>query len=179
LTAPIFIFNKICIKKLPELAEKRRMSKMNTEQHSTKGKKNPLTISLYVGSIIAALSGAILLISNIILYNDTVAQYVAMGYDAADVTAQMLPSQLLPALLQSIALYGGIALALFAIGQISHKLSDFMKQSIPETTAVVAASEPVPADTPETDTPAILQEEMPLAVDPESDSVDAEKSAAF
>jgi len=100
------------------------MSKMNTEN-----KKNPISLTLYIGGVIVAIMGLAVLVTNIKLYSDTYAQAIAMGYDPAQVTAQLLPSQLLPGVFQAIGLYGGIAMLLVCTGLIYQKVAIYMKQS--------------------------------------------------
>lgn len=104
---------------------------MKTEKKSTpdKNKKNSISIALYVGGSIVALMGLALLFNNIKLYSDTFSQAVAMGYDASQVNAQLLPSQLLPGLFESIGLYGGLSILLFCTGLIYQKASPYMNQS--------------------------------------------------
>lgn len=92
--------------------------------------KSKLTVSsivMYVGSTIVALIALAFLIDNIILFKDTVAQYVGQGYPSDTVVKQLIPSQLLPGVFESVALYGGIALILFAAGLINHKAIIILK----------------------------------------------------
>jgi len=49
--------------------------------------------------------------------------YVSKGYSYSDVASGLLLSALLPAILEAIVLYFGIAFALFGIGMINNKLS--------------------------------------------------------
>jgi hypothetical protein len=103
---------------------------MQTESNSTQNKKNNLSLVLYIGGSIVAVMGIALLANNIILYNQTIAQYVAQGYDSAAVVAQMPPTQLLPIVFQAIGLYGGVSLILFGMGSIFKKVSHFIDQPI-------------------------------------------------
>jgi hypothetical protein len=50
-------------------------------------------------------------------------QYVAQGYDSAEVMKQLLPSQLLPGIFQPVAVYGGIAVLLMGVGMIYQKVA--------------------------------------------------------
>ncbi|WP_050740896.1 hypothetical protein [Acetobacterium bakii] len=95
----------------------------------TENKKNSLSIALYIGGIIVAIMGVALLITTVKYYSDTYTQAVAAGYDAAQVSAQLLPSQLLPGVFQAIGVYGGIALILICMGTIYQKVSNYMNQS--------------------------------------------------
>ena len=105
---------------------------MQTEKNSTESPKNKLSLVLYVCGSIVAVMGIALLINNIILYNQTIAQYVAQGYDSAEVVAQMPPTQLLPIVFQAIGLYGGVSTILICMGLIFKKVSSFMNQPIVE-----------------------------------------------
>jgi len=104
---------------------------MKTEEKTAliKNKKSTLSIVLFIGGAIVALLGIALLINNVKLYNDTVSQYVAQGYDASTVTASLMPSQLLPAVFEAIALYGGIAMILFCMGLINQKFANCKLQT--------------------------------------------------
>jgi len=115
---------------------------MKTEEKTalTKNKKSSLSIALYVGGAIVALVGIALLVTNLKLYSDTVSQYVAMGYDASEVTTQLLPSQLLPTIFQAIGLYGGLSMVLFCMGLAYQKFTNFTLQSANDQ-AVIAAPE--------------------------------------
>lgn len=103
---------------------------MQTENNPTQSKKNKISLVLYVSGSIVAIMGIALLINNIILYNQTIAQYVAQGYDSAEVVAQMPPSQLLPIVFQAIGLYGGVSMILFCMGLIFKKISHFIDQPV-------------------------------------------------
>ncbi|WP_186428610.1 hypothetical protein [Clostridium sp. BSD9I1] len=97
--------------------------KVKDEKVSKKSKKSTVTITLYIIALIVAIAGVTLLVNNIILFRNTVNQYVAQGYDYALVTSQIIPSQLLPGVCESVAVYGGIAFALLGIGAINEKTS--------------------------------------------------------
>ncbi len=102
---------------------------MQTENISTQSKKNKISLVLYIGGSIVALLGAAFLINNIMIYNTTMTQALAMGYEASAVNAQLLPSQLLPALFEGFGVYGGLSMLLFCTGFIFQKISNFMDQS--------------------------------------------------
>lgn len=99
---------------------------------SAKSKQSPVTIILYVAAVVVVVLGVALLINNVTLYRRTVTQYVAQGYKAATVNKQLVPAQLLPAIFQSIALYGGLAVALFGAGVINEKLTKCLPVLIKE-----------------------------------------------
>jgi hypothetical protein len=78
---------------------------------------------LYVSASIIAILGVTLLISNVLLYRTNVAQYVAQGNAISAVTAQLIPSQLLPGIFEPISIYWGIALLLTFAGILNQKVS--------------------------------------------------------
>lgn len=86
-------------------------------------KKSAVSIVLYVAAVVVALIGVALLINNVLLFKNTVNQYVAQGYPAADVIKQLVPSQLIPGILQPVGVYLGIAFILFGTGIINQKVS--------------------------------------------------------
>lgn len=88
-----------------------------------KSKRNTTSIVLYIFATVVALIAIALLINNIILFKSTASGYVAQGYAANDVLKQLIPSQLVPGIFEPIAVYGGIAFALFGIGIINKKVS--------------------------------------------------------
>ena len=93
------------------------------EKAAQKSKRPAGTLVLYVASIVVAIIGAAYLVTNILMFQKNVVQYIEQGYAAADVTTQLLMSQLLPGIYEPIAVYGGIALILFGAGLINHKIS--------------------------------------------------------
>jgi|ADurb_H2B_02_Slu_FD_contig_41_1054980_length_665_multi_2_in_0_out_0_1 hypothetical protein len=148
---------------------------MNTKEKTalTKNKKSSLSIALYVGGAIVALLGLALLITNVKLYSDTINQYVAMGYDASEVTTQLLPSQLLPTIFQAIALYGGVSMILFCLGLAYQKFTNFTLQFATEE-AAVEASETVVSELEET--AAIEEALLTDTVDEESTETAADEA---
>jgi len=84
------------------------------------------SIILYVAASIIAILGLVLLISNILLYRNNVAQYVAQGTAIGVVTAQLIPAQLIPGIFEPISIYWGIALLLMGAGMINQKVSKFL-----------------------------------------------------
>lgn len=88
-----------------------------------KSKRPAGSLALYIGAIVVTIIGVAYLVTNIVFFQTTVAQYVAQGYPAAGVTNQLLLSQLLPGIYEPIAVYGGIALLLFGVGMINQKIS--------------------------------------------------------
>lgn len=92
-------------------------------KNKDKSKKFSISIVLYIVASVVALVGIASLVNNILLFRNSVNQYVAQGYSVATVNKQLIPSQLLPGIFQSIALYGGIAFVLLGAGIINKKVS--------------------------------------------------------
>jgi len=86
-------------------------------------KKSTSTKVMYIAASVAALFAVVLLICNIMLFKSSITQYVAQGYPVALVLKQLIPAQLLPGIFEPIALYGGIAILLFAVAGINEKVS--------------------------------------------------------
>ncbi|AGK98111.1 hypothetical protein [Clostridium pasteurianum] len=98
---------------------------MESEQ-KTKAKKSKKVVSsivLYSAAIFVALIGIALLIDNVILYRSAVSQYIAQGYSVTTVEQQLIPSQLLPSIFNSVGIYGGMAFILAGVGIVNTKLS--------------------------------------------------------
>ena len=92
----------------------------------TAKEKSPIAVSsiiYYVAAVVVLLVGAAYLVINVRYYNTMVAGYVAQGYAAADVTAQLIPQKLLPGIFEPVGIFGGIAAVLWGIGMLSQKLS--------------------------------------------------------
>ena len=98
----------------------------------SKLKKPVFTIILFVAAGIIAVLGTALLVSNVMLYSNNVTQYVAQGYSVSTVTAQLLPSQLIPGVLEPFCIYYGIALLLVATGIINQKLTKLTAEPVVE-----------------------------------------------
>ena len=88
-----------------------------------KAKRPVLTMVMYIVGGFIGLIGIAVMVSNVLLFKATVAQYIAQGFPSSQVTKQLIPSQLLPGIFQPIAIYGGIALILFVSGVIYQKIS--------------------------------------------------------
>ena len=94
------------------------------EKNPAENTKPPVSsIVLYVAFSVTALLALASLINTIIIYGDNVAHYVKMGYPAAEVIKQLVRTQLLPGIFESIAITGGIAIILLGAGIINHKIS--------------------------------------------------------
>ena len=91
-----------------------------------KSKKSAFSVVLYVIASVVALLGIALLIVDFFIFKTAVAQYVAQGYTAAVVMRSLIPSQLLPSILQDIATYGGIAFILIGLGIVNTKISKLL-----------------------------------------------------
>jgi len=81
---------------------------------------------MYVAASLIGLIAIGLLVENIVIFNATVAQYVAQGYPSSQVLQQLIPSQLLPGVFESIAVYGGIAFILFGVGMTNQRFSRYL-----------------------------------------------------
>lgn len=95
---------------------------MESKDKKMTGKSTFSTV-LYVAASVAALIGVAALVNNVLLFKNTVAQYVAQGYTSDIVLKHLIPSQLLPGIFEPIALYGGVAFILFGIGVVNRKVS--------------------------------------------------------
>lgn len=97
--------------------------KLKDKNMSKKSGKFTVSTALYIVASVVALAGAALLANNVILFRDTVNQYVAQGYPAATVIKELIPAQLLPGVVEPIGIYGGIAFVLSGAGMINKKVS--------------------------------------------------------
>mgnify|MGYP001579859070 CR=1 FL=1 len=88
-----------------------------------KQEKSISSTFLYVAAALIAILGTILLVSNVRLYHNNVLQYVSQGNSLSTVTAQLIPTQLIPGVFGPICTYWGIALLLIGIGIINQKVS--------------------------------------------------------
>jgi hypothetical protein len=91
-----------------------------------KTKKPISSLILYVAASIIAILGVTLLIINVLVYRTNVNQYVAQGNAIGVVTAQLIPSELLPGIFEPISVYWGIALLLTGVGIINQKVSKYL-----------------------------------------------------
>jgi len=112
---------------------------------AVKSHKMPGTKLMNISAVAVAVLGLASLINNILLFKDTVSQYVAQGYPSGEVLKYMIPSQLLPGLFEILAVYGGIAMILWAAGIIN--------QNLASCGYTIADQEPATAETLQ-DTPA-------------------------
>ena len=88
-----------------------------------KSVKSKAAIFLYTAAIFIFAVGTVSLVFGIMSYLKMVAQYVAQGYPEAMVTAELIPTTLLPGIFQSIGLYWGIAFVLLGLAMVSKKLA--------------------------------------------------------
>ncbi|MHC1719708.1 MAG: hypothetical protein AB9844_03275 [Clostridiaceae bacterium] len=87
-------------------------------------KKTKSTIALFVAAAFIFIVGTALLVNNVLLYNDSVSQYVAQGYSIDTVVAYYLPSQLMPGVLEPIGTIYGVSFLLIAAAIINQKVSE-------------------------------------------------------
>lgn len=101
-------------------------------------KKAPVsksTIFFYAASAIILVIGIVSLVSQVNYFNTVVAQYVAQGYEKAEVLSQLMPSQLLPSVFSILSANLGLSAILFGLGLLSQKISVLMPQE--EMTEVI------------------------------------------
>lgn len=142
---------------------------MESKDKKMTGKSTFSTV-LYVVASVAALIGVAALVNNVLLFKNTVAQYVAQGYTADIVMKQLVPAQLLPGIFEPVALYGGIAFILFGIGIVNKKVSKCLmmlsdtnecNEAVVEETAVQNAADEENTETQEqTETSEEVSEEV-------------------
>ena len=120
-----------------------------------KSKRSSGFILLAVASLVVALIGLALLITNILVFKSSIAMYIAQGYTFEVVAEQLIPGQLLPGVFEPIGIYGGIAFALWGIALLNKKMGE------PDTAAAVAddIADTESADPEETAAPEIDNEE--------------------
>lgn len=97
--------------------------KLKTKRVHEKSSTPISSIVMYAIATIIVFIAAATLINNVKLYNDAVTYYVSQGSTVAQVTKQLIWSQLLPGIFQPIATYGGIAFILISAGIINNKIS--------------------------------------------------------
>jgi hypothetical protein len=83
---------------------------------------------LNVTSGLVFLIGVASLVNHLMYFYTTLTQYVAQGYEQSEILKSLIPGQLLPGVFEAVALYMGIAAALFGLGMVNQKLSI---QSVP------------------------------------------------
>ena len=76
----------------------------------------------FIASIVA-IAGTALLVDNIFIFKTAVAQYITQGYTSSVILESLIPSQLVPSILEPIGLYGGIAFILLGLGIVNTKIS--------------------------------------------------------
>jgi len=82
---------------------------------------------MYIAGGFIGLIGIAVLVSNVLLFNATLAQYAAQGYPTSQVARQLIPGQLLPGIFEPVAIYGGIALLLSVSGTVYQKTAQCLK----------------------------------------------------
>lgn len=99
------------------------------KEKSKKSKRVVSSTVLYVTGIVVAVFGVALLVTNIVYFKSLLSQYVSQGYSAATVAKQLVPSQLLPAIFNSVGIYGGLAVLLIGAGIINEKVTKVSETS--------------------------------------------------
>lgn len=97
---------------------------LKSKSDAVTSQKMPGTKLMKISAVVVAVLGLASLVNNILLFKDTISQYVAQGYPSGEVLKYMIPSQLLPGLFELLAVYGGIAMILWAAGIINQNLSN-------------------------------------------------------
>ena len=83
---------------------------------TVKIKRPKIAIALKIGGVVVGLFGLAALINNILIFKNTIEQYLEQGYPQEMIMEAMVPTQLLPGIFEPIALYGGLGLLMFAVG---------------------------------------------------------------
>lgn len=107
------------------------------------------TIFLYAMACIIFLVGAVSLYNHVSYFNTMVAGYVAQGYTESEVLSQLMPSQFLPVVFQTISLNLGLAAVLVGGGMIYQNLMPVSLQEASE----LASDEDAVANEMETSAP--------------------------
>jgi hypothetical protein len=94
-----------------------------------KTKMTKSSIVFFIASAFVAVVGTALIINNVLLFNDNVTMYVSQGYSVETVSAQLLPAQLIPGVLEPLGMMYGIAFILAAAGIINNKISKVLAMS--------------------------------------------------
>lgn len=89
---------------------------------TTNSKKSTLTKSLYVAAAVVTIIAIASVVNDIIIFNNTINQFISQGYTSGEVIKQLIPSQLLPGLFEAVAIYGGMAMLLLGAGVINQKV---------------------------------------------------------
>ena len=110
---------------LVKLYYKKEISFMENKEKDTLKKvvRVKSSIVLYIAGSVVAIMGIALLVTNVMYFNTLVGNYVSQGYTTAAVYKQLVPSQLLPAIFNSIGIYGGISVLLIGAGIINKKVT--------------------------------------------------------
>lgn len=109
------------------------------------------TLFLYASACAILAIGIASLYNHVSYFNTMVAQYVEQGYPQSEVLAQLMPSQFLPVVYQTISLNLGIALVLVAAAMIYQKTtasSMVATESTPIEESVVQSGEVSETETP-------------------------------
>jgi hypothetical protein len=99
------------------------------------------SIVFFIASAFVAIVGTALIINNVLLYNDNVTMYVSQGYSVQTVAAQLLPSQLIPGVLEPLGMMYGIAFVLATAGIINNKISKMMAMSATTSESMIPEKE--------------------------------------
>ena len=106
-----------------------------------KTKMTKSSIVFFIASAFVAVVGTALIINNVLLYNSNITMYVSQGYSVATVSAQLLPSQLIPGVLEPLGMMYGIAFVLAAAGIINNKISKVLAMSATTSESIIPEKE--------------------------------------
>jgi hypothetical protein len=99
------------------------------------------SIVFFIASAFVAVVGTALIINNVLLFNDNVTMYVSQGYSVETVSAQLLPAQLIPGVLEPLGMMYGIAFVLAAAGIINNKISKVLAMSAETSESILPEKE--------------------------------------
>lgn len=99
---------------------------LNSKNTAEKSKASGISILMNAVALVVLLIGIAALVSNVVLFNKAVEQYVSQGIPAELVRKELFLSQLLPRIFESF-LYFAASFILFGIGVLNNKLSGFLK----------------------------------------------------
>lgn len=108
----------------------------------TKAKMLKGTKVLIGASVCTFLVGAASLANTVMAFQAIVTQYSTQGYPVNEILKQLIPSQLLPGIFQSVGMYMGLSIVLFGLASINEKL----RPAAVEVEAVETVAEAVVAE---------------------------------
>lgn len=141
-----------------------------------KTKMTKSSIVFFIASAFVAVVGTALIINNVLLFNDNVTMYVSQGYSVETVSAQLLPAQLIPGVLEPLGMMYGIAFVLAAAGLINNKISKVLAMSS-ETSASILPEKEVEETVEETVAEAVADDVEKTAENEETAKIEEEAAS--